>query len=1444
MSKDNCKPASSFPTVNSPVRSYAFALQIIGLAFAYAITGKLGTFLAIPPGYATAIWPPSGIALAGILIYGYRAWPGILLGAFLVNLSNSLLANSLLEILGSVAITLAMGCGASLQAVAGAYLVGRYAGFPNSLTREREVLLFFLFGGILCTLINSTIAVSALVAADRIAPANFLTSWGTWWLGDALGVFIFTPLVLVWARPSYEPWRNRRIVISLPIIATFVLTAIGVFYESQNDSERLKADFNRHSAELKIALEKSVSAHMNVLHSLYSLYSASATVERNEFRTFVAQPLANLPGIQALEWSPVVLASERDVFEASLKQDGYRNSGITERDTGSSRMLPAKNRPEYVPVSFVEPYQGNQQALGYDLYSDDIRKEAINRARDSGEIAVSAGITLVQEQGDQRGILAFMPIYRNGLPHQTLEERRKHISGYVLEVFRLGDIISLALKELDKANLSYRLIDETEANAEQWLFSSAPKEVNPISLQEKGLFGRSFSLVSRSIIPVGGRLWRFEVFPTRDYFASHRSNYIWLILSAGLILSSMVSVFVMVASGRGTLLLGLVEARTAALLESEQRLQCALDDSNKSKEALENLLFAATDVSIIATDPYGLITIFNRGAELMLGYRAEDMIGKQTPVIIHLAEEVARRQQELSIELGDAVSEFEAFVLKARQLGQETRKWTYIRKDGSQFKVSLVVTPMRDVQGNVCGYLGIAQDITEQYLAQEALEQSEAKLRRLYELSPLGIAMVDMDGRFIEFNEAFRDICGYSSDLLKAIDYWQLTPKKYQAMEQQQLQSLKQTGRYGPYEKEYRRKDGSFIPLRLNGVLVKGADNNDYIWSIVEDISASKSVEEALRRAKLAADDANRAKSEFLANMSHEIRTPMNAIIGLSHLALNKESSPETRDYLEKIYSSSNSLLGILNDILDFSKLEAGRVTINYNPFDLDEVLVNINKMFADLAEKKRLDLKTDVAPDVPRNLVGDALRLQQVLINLLGNALKFTEHGEVSLKITAQHIAQSQVRLLFSVIDTGIGMSDRDLEKLFQPFSQVDSTISRRFGGTGLGLVISRDLLQLMGSEFSVTSSPGKGSSFGFELVLTIASASNLPKSPASIWPYEDFGDLFAGTRILVVEDNLTNQQVVREFLNLSGIAVDIANNGKEALQILEHGVFDAVLMDVHMPEMDGFEATVRIRSQARFSELPVIALTAGITEEEQDRYRRSGMNGFVAKPIKPEQLMSTLMQCIKPIANTVNAADQAIAAHRPSLESLPGFDLNNLMALLGHNKAFAIQLLITFKDHMNNLADEIEAMISAGNFAAAGQLAHKIKGAAGNIGAVRLHEASETLEAELKQKLYATLNTFLETFEQTMSAIATLRQSQPPIPSASGDIEILTRSAAELDLLLKENDFITETLLNSFKNQLALDQLQLFARLHNLIDELRYDEARRILRLLAELPDIQETI
>ena len=381
--------------------------------------------------------------------------------------------------------------------------------------------------------------------------------------------------------------------------------------------------------------------------------------------------------------------------------------------------------------------------------------------------------------------------------------------------------------------------------------------------------------------------------------------------------------------------------------------------------------------------------------------------------------------------------------------------------------------------------------------------------------------------------------------------------------------------------------------------------------------------------AKEQAEQLSKIKSQFLANMSHEIRTPMAAIIGFSDLALLNEMPQETYDYLQDINTASNQLMAILNDILDSSKLEAGQMTLQLECFNLSDIRTTLQSLLINTAQKKGLILTIEIAPKVPDTFIGDHLRIRQVLINLLGNAIKFTEQGEVKLNISLQQIDVNEARLLFAVTDTGMGISSKQQDKLFQPFVQVDDGSSRNFGGTGLGLTISQELVQLMGGSIKLDSQVGVGSCFSFELLLPLAEAA----IESNILPTISLNpEALKGVRILIAEDNYFNQMLITELLkNFGATSIVLADDGLKALAALKQDSFDIVLMDLHMPSMDGCEATIEIRKQACYAQLPVIALSAGVTDEEKKRCLAVGMNDFVAKPINKVALLTTLERWLK---------------------------------------------------------------------------------------------------------------------------------------------------------------------------------------------------------------------
>jgi two-component system, sensor histidine kinase and response regulator len=807
-----------------------------------------------------------------------------------------------------------------------------------------------------------------------------------------------------------------------------------------------------------------------------------------------------------------------------------------------------------------------------------------------------------------------------------------------------------------------------------------------------------------------------------------------------------------------------------------------------------------------------------------------------------------------------------------------------------------------------------------------ALRRSSERLQRILDTSPVGVAITtDNVARFT--NPRMEEM--FALQVGSDVPDLYVVPGQRNAL----LGQLDREGIVRDFGVRLRGPDGE-IRDSLTTLMHMEYDGRQGILAWVVDVTELKKIQTALSEAKVAAEDATKAKAEFLANMSHEIRTPMNAVIGLAHLCLRTDLSAKQRDYVGKIHNAGTSLLSIINDILDFSKIEAGKLDVESVTFEIDSVMSNISTMVAQKIQDKDLELLFNISPDIPPALLGDPLRLGQVFINLLGNAVKFTERGDICLTGELLERTGNKVKLRFSVKDTGIGMTKEQASRLFQAFSQADTSTSRKYGGTGLGLAISKRLVELMGGSIWVVSEPGQGSTFSFtgwfglseaaprrvvptqlgslkalivddnasarevleELLTTVGGEieqvasgaeaidavkradadrafdlvlldwrmpgldgvetarriradGSLKRVPAIVivtafgreevhTEAEGAGvdgflvkpvnrsmlvdmlvEIFApehrtaaraaitatsydltGSRVLLVEDNAINQQIAVELLEGVGVSIDVADNGREALDMLSADggdtQYDLVLMDLQMPEMDGYQATAHIRATPRLAGQPIIAMTAHATAEERDRCVAAGMRGHIAKPIDPELLYRTVMQFRRSGQAAAVAKPAERVLHSPALTEIAGLDVaDGLNRVVGNMKLYR-SLLGQFADQQADTVSAVRASLAREDFASAERLMHTLKGVSGNLGAKVLSGLAAELESLLKDRNVQSLEAGLSTLAAELArSIDAIRNS-------------LAASAAEAPLRAAASDSVeTARLLKHLKQMLADD-------------------------------------
>lgn len=1081
---------------------------------------------------------------------------------------------------------------------------------------------------------------------------------------------------------------KRLITYSIFLIG--ILLSIAAFWysiESVHERERLR--FETVAKQITIKVEGRVDAYRETLYAGVGLFDSSESVTNDEWHRFVTALKIdkNFPGIQGLGFSRVLLSDEN----------------LSKHELTTS-------------IIYLEPCnERNRRAFGYDMFSEEVRREAMLRALYTGEAAASGKVRLIQENSidEQAGFLMYVPVYRQGMPLNSKAERLAAIKGFVYAPFRGNDFMHGILG--NRYNDIGLEIYDGEKNKKNLIFSSNQKEP------------QSDGIVFETVLDIDGRIWTLCFRPYQGFLDESDTNAPWVILIFGILLSFSIFLVMMsilrtkekaqiladkmtyklshqkqfldnvfennaagifvVDKNRNIIMVNQrlcdifgytkeeLIGQSASLLHVSQEsyyafapnfikaksgerskidyifrdkhgkeLSCeflgtkieiekknsgviwsVLDITERksvevelrhSEEKFRNM-FMKQDAPMLLVDPdNGAILDSNHAAEKFYGYSVDEMVRMRIDEINTLSKE------EIKKEMNSALAEERNFFLFKHRL-----------KNGEIKSVEVHSSPF--ILGEKHVLFSIVFDITKKEKAEEELLAASKLNQALLDNSAVGIFLASPERIIIEISKRASTMFGYSAEELigKSFRMIHISEESFEKFGDQ-YQFLLSQG-IANVEYPFVKKDGTQMWCMVSGTPLDESDlSKGIIWTL-QDITVRKMAERAMIEAKEQAEEANIAKSRFLANMSHEIRTPMNAILGLSQLMLDSDLHPKEQDYLQKIHSSSKMLLGIINDILDYSKIEANKLELEEKSFNLENVLAQLRVLFTQSAVEHGIELYFYMKNDVPEVIVGDELRLDQVLTNLLSNALKFTHQGTVTLRIELKERYENRAIIEFSLCDTGIGLTEEEISRLFHPFSQADSSMTRKYGGTGLGLAISKKLVNAMGGELSVKSTKGEGSTFSFAIEAEVVTW----EQSCSVVQEEEY-------KILVVDDQKISRVILREMTERFGCKTDEASDGDEALKMIlkadaEEQGYDVVIMDWYMPGMDGKEAIRQLKQLEREgvlkTKVPSVLMVSAHSKEEI-RIEEVEVEAFLAKPVTCSTLFDALASAKNGIHQILN--------------------------------------------------------------------------------------------------------------------------------------------------------------------------------------------------------------
>jgi PAS domain S-box-containing protein len=1146
--------------------------------------------------------------------------------------------------------------------------------------------------------------------------------------------------------------RIPNILTALVFLASLMASFALWNYAQRSAENELQAEFDFFAHEMIDHINQRMAAYVQVLFGVRALFTGTEPVTRDQFSTYISSLRLEerYPGIQGLSHAPLITHAEKSAHIAEMRKQGLANYSIK----------PAGEREHYAPVVYIEPFSDrNIKVLGYDTYFEGDRQAAMVQARDTDRASVTGKLTLVQETGEQvqSGFLVFLPLYRQDMPHATVEQRRHSIYGWVTAVFRMGDLMShLVNKRSNQLNLA--IYDGVHVSDQARMYASGDQAEKTTPYRPR--------LSSIQHVQLSDRMWTIIIQSTPQFEARFSNNTPIVVAITGAVFTLLLTMLAhaLVRSNR----------MASELAESEERWRWALEGAGDGvwDWNIENSMVK-----------------FSQRWKQMLGYTEREIENKFS-------------EWEKRVHPDDLQKALEA--MQAHLKGETSaymNEHRLLHKDGSwRWILDRGMVTNRDNDGRPVRMIGTHADITEWKQSADKIQ----RLSRLYstlshcdqaivhsatedELFPricqdavkyggykmAWIGLVDETRLIINTVACYGEGTEYLENIVISVDpgnpsacdpacaaIREECPIWYKRSEKYPITTAWQN-----FSNKYGWKAWASIPLYRNGrvigtfnlyasdpnafddqareLLVQMATDTSFALDNFSEARRRRKAEEELIdlnatlesrvkertdelvNAKELADAASQAKTDFLSNMSHEIRTPLTAIVGFAEaLVANDFNKEEHKNMTMAIVRNGKHLQQIIDDILDLSKIEAGQLELEQIDTSLFEILGEIDSMLGTCARDKGLDFRINYQFPLPNHIQTDPTTLKQILINLVSNAIKFTVEGLVQVDVSCDETYRN---IQFEVSDSGIGMSRDEVEHVFDPFTQADSTTTRRFGGTGLGLSISSKLALATGGKLTCVSEKGVGSSFSLSITNKdmgkVSIVNNMKEIVSKNVVQQDPVIRSLAGRILLVEDNADNQQLISMYVSRTGALLDIAENGQDGLDKALKDNYDLVLMDMQMPVLDGLEAIKLLRK--RGYDKPIISLTANAMLSNREKCLAAGANGYLVKPInlvKFYEALNTYLPEVREI--TELESDITDDVHQKSMDF--------------YNSSSYLDIVERFKQKLPQIVAELTEAVQTQNWDIVQSKSHDLKGLGGTLGLHEITDVAGRMNIQVKEKDY----------------------------------------------------------------------------------------------------------